>query len=454
MVVSNLKLQDIWSSVLDQIEESVDDSMIFNTFLSDSKLAAIEKDTAIVLVNSSYSKEFINASFLFELVQNTISKVTQTNFKLSVVDEYIEKSNDSYESKDNFSSNSLINFNSNLNPEYTFENFVIGPSNRESHAASLAAALNPGKFYNPLFIYGKSGLGKTHLLHAVGNYIKSKNNSLKILYVSSDIFIDEYFRCIREKGFDALKEKFKSVDVILIDDIQFLATREKVSEYFFTIFNLFTQSQKQIILTSDRSPFELKGLEDRLVSRFQSGLTVCISSPEYETSLKILKKKIEIQNLSEEIDEDVLSFIAQKFSKDVRQLEGALNKLLFTAINFTNSNKIDIDLAKTAFNTIGIGEPKKTLDVDIIKMAVAEYYNISVNELASKLRTSKITIARHIAMYLCRELLNTPLKEIGNEFGGRDHSTVISACEKVNKMCKENSDYFVVVTELKKRLKN
>ena len=240
MVVSNLKLQDIWSNVLDQIEERVDDSMIFNTFLSDSKLAAIEKDTAIVLVNSSYSKEFINASFLFELVQNTISKVTQTNFKLSVVDEYVEKSNDSYESKDNFSSNSLINFNSNLNPEYTFENFVIGPSNRESHAASLAAALNPGKFYNPLFIYGKSGLGKTHLLHAVGNYIKSKNNSLKILYVSSDTFIDEYFRCIREKGFDALKEKFKSVDVILIDDIQFLATREKVSEYFFTIFNLFT----------------------------------------------------------------------------------------------------------------------------------------------------------------------------------------------------------------------
>ena len=241
MVVSNLKLQDIWSSVLDKIEERVDDSMIFNTFLSDSKLAAIDKDTAIVLVNSSYAKEFINSSFLFELIQNTISKVTETNFKLSVVNEYIEKSNNSNELKDNFSSNSLINFNSNLNPEYTFENFVIGPSNRESHAASLAAALNPGKFYNPLFIYGRSGLGKTHLLHAVGNYIKSKNNSLKILYVSSDTFIDEYFRCIREKGFDALKEKFKSVDVILIDDIQFLATREKVSEYFFTIFNLFTQ---------------------------------------------------------------------------------------------------------------------------------------------------------------------------------------------------------------------
>ncbi len=453
MVLSNLKLQDIWSNVLDKLEESIDDSMVFNTFLSDSKLAAIEKDTAIVLVNNSFSKEFINAS-LFDLVQSTISKVTQTNFKLSVVDEYTDKNVDSKETKDEYNSSSLINFNSNLNPEYTFENFVIGPSNRESHAASLSAALNPGKFYNPLFIYGRSGLGKTHLLHAVGNYIRSKNNNLKILYVSSDTFIDEYFRCIREKGFDALKEKFKSVDVILIDDIQFLATREKVSEYFFTIFNLFINAQKQIILTSDRSPFELKGLEDRLVSRFQSGLTVCISAPEYETSLKILKKKIEIQNLNEEIDEEVLSFIAQKFSKDVRQLEGALNKLLFTAINITNSNKIDIDLAKVAFNTIGIGESKKTLDIDLIKVAVAEYYNISVNELSSKLRTSKITVARHIAMYLCRELLNTPLKEIGNEFGGRDHSTVINACEKVNKMCKENSDYFVVVTELKKRLKN
>jgi len=453
MVLSNYRLQDIWNSVLEKLEDQINDSMVFNTFFYDSKLAALEKDTAIVLVNNSFSKEFINSK-LYELVQNTISKVTQTNFKLSVVDEYIEQNNDKKENKDEFYSSSLINFNSNLNPEYTFENFVIGPSNRESHAASLAASLNPGKFYNPLFIYGKSGLGKTHLLHAVGNYIKSKNSSLKILYVSSDTFIDEYFRCIREKGFDALKEKFKSVDVILIDDIQFLATREKVSEYFFTIFNLFINAQKQIILTSDRSPYELKGLEDRLVSRFQSGLTVCISAPEYETSLKILKKKIEIQNLNEEIDEEVLSFIAQKFSKDVRQLEGALNKLLFTAINFTNSNKIDIDLAKTAFNTIGIGESKKTLDIELIKIAVAEYYNISVNELSSKLRTSKITVARHIAMYLCRELLNSPLKEIGNEFGGRDHSTVISACEKVNKMCKENSDYLIVITELKKRLKN
>ena len=277
---------------------------------------------------------------------------------------------------------------------------------------------------------------------------------MRVLYISSDQFIEEYFRCIREKGFDALKNRFRSIDVILIDDIQFLASREKVGEYFLSIFNLFINSNKQIIMTSDRPPLELKGLEDRLVSRFASGLSVGLTSPEYETSLKILKNKIKEQNMDENmIDDEVLQYIAERFSNDVRQLEGALNKLLFTAISFNNTNSITMSDAIDSFKLIGIPGEKKQLSIEKIKIVVAEYYNISPNELSSKIRTSKITMARHIAMYLCRSLLSSSLSQIGNEFGGRDHTTVINGIEKVEKLCKNNEDYLIAVTELKSRLK-
>ena len=247
----------------------------------------IEEDVAIIQVPTIFAKQQLSTAYN-ELLRTIFYNVTGSNFTLKIVDSYEVKEEVTH---DNHDIDSFIDFNSNLNPNYTFETFVVGPSNREGQAASLAAALNPGRFYNPLFLFGKSGLGKTHLLHAVGNYIRSKNKSMRVLYISSDQFIEEYFRCIREKGFEALKNRFRSIDVILIDDIQFLASREKVGEYFFSIFNLFINSNKQIIMTSDRPPLELKGLEDRLVSRFASGLSVGLSAPEYETSLKILKNK-------------------------------------------------------------------------------------------------------------------------------------------------------------------
>ena len=437
MLLTSSKREEIWNEVLMRVEKELNDTMIFSTFFNESRLVNISDDEAIIQVPTIFAKTAISNDPYFSLLTEIFNKVTGSNFNLKIVDSYKEeKEETSFNEKESF-----IDFNSNLNPNYTFESFVVGPSNREGQAASLAAALNPGKFYNPLFLFGKSGLGKTHLLHAVGNYIRSKNKSMRVLYISSDQFIEEYFRCIREKGFEALKNRFRSIDVILIDDIQFLASREKVGEYFFSIFNLFINSNKQIIMTSDRPPLELKGLEDRLVSRFASGLSVGLTAPEYETSFKILKNKIKEQNMPEDIiEDDVLKYIAERFSNDVRQLEGALNKLLFTAISFNNSGSITMNDAIDSFKLIGVPGEKKNLTIEKIKIVVAEYYNISPNELSSKVRTSKIAMARHIAMYLCRTLLTSSLSQIGNEFGGRDHTTVINGIEKVEKMCKTNED--------------
>ena len=450
MLLTSSKREEIWNEVLMRVEKELNDTMIFSTFFNESRLVNISDDEAIIQVPTIFAKTAISNDPYFSLLTEIFNKVTGSNFNLKIVDSYKEeKEETSFNEKESF-----IDFNSNLNPNYTFESFVVGPSNREGQAASLAAALNPGKFYNPLFLFGKSGLGKTHLLHAVGNYIRSKNKSMRVIYISSDQFIEEYFRCIREKGFEALKNRFRSIDVILIDDIQFLASREKVGEYFFSIFNLFINSNKQIIMTSDRPPLELKGLEDRLVSRFASGLSVGLTAPEYETSFKILKNKIKEQNMPEDIiEDDVLKYIAERFSNDVRQLEGALNKLLFTAISFNNSGSITMNDAIDSFKLIGVPGEKKNLTIEKIKIVVAEYYNISPNELSSKVRTSKIAMARHIAMYLCRTLLTSSLSQIGNEFGGRDHTTVINGIEKVEKLCKNNEDYLIAVNELKSRLK-
>ena len=404
MLLTSSKREEIWNEVLSRVEKELNDTMIFSTFFNESRLANITDDEAIIQVPTIFAKQAISADPYHSLLKDIFNKVTGSNFNLKIVDSYKE---DKEEEETSFiDKESFIDFNSNLNPNYTFESFVVGPSNREGQAASLAAALNPGKFYNPLFLFGKSGLGKTHLLHAVGNYIRSKNKSMRVLYISSDQFIEEYFRCIREKGFEALKNRFRAIDVILIDDIQFLASREKVGEYFFSIFNLFINSNKQIIMTSDRPPLDLKGLEDRLVSRFASGLSVGLTAPEYETSFKILKNKIKEQNMPEDIiDDEVLKYIAERFSNDVRQLEGALNKLLFTAISFNNNSSITMSDAIDSFKLIGVPGEKKNLTIEKIKIVVAEYYNISPNELSSKIRTSKITMVRHIAMYLCRELL-------------------------------------------------
>jgi chromosomal replication initiator protein len=386
-----------------------------------------------------------------EKIQEYLGAITQSNFKCSIMDEealatrlpVIEKL--STEKK----------FFSNLNPRYSFDNFVSGFCNLESYQASLATAMDPGGFYNPLFIYGKSGLGKTHLLHAIGNYIRIKKDaSMKVLYLTADDFFEEYVKSIKDKETESLKDRFREVDVLLLDDVQFLSTKEKTKEIFFHIFNLLINAGKQIVITSDRPPSELRSLEDRLVSRFASGLTVEIKNLDYETALKILKKKIEIQDINGgKIDEKVLEYIAQNYLGDVRQLEGALNKLLFYAITYNRKEEIDLPMALETFKSFSAIKENNSINAEKIKMVVSEYYNISPNQLISKLRTSNLVVARHIAIYLCRTMLDISLQSIGQAFGGRDHSTIISACEKVENLLKTDQDYIIVIENLKKLIK-
>lgn len=449
-------LAEIWSNVLLRIENEIQDNNIYATFFANTKVHNIDGDTLIISVPGKYVCEVLNSKYL-NSINEKINAVTESNFRCQIVEESKLKNS---ESNTNLTSEATFKssfFNTNLNPQYTFDNFVVGPSNRECHSASLAASLDPGNFFNPLFIHGKSGLGKTHLLNAIGNYIKVKNpRNIRVLFISANDFVDSFVRSAKfqDNGIEAFKDEFRHIDVLLIDDIQFLANKDKSSELFFHLFNHLINNRKQIVLTNDRPPHELKGLEERLVSRFASGLSVGIDSPEFETALSILYKRLEQQGISKNsIDEEVLHYIAQSFSSDVRQLEGALNRILFYSITFNSPNKkIDMQMALSAFKNSGVNQ-KEELTVDKIKRNVASYYNISVEALSSKIRTSYITTARHIAMYLCRSMLNIPLIEIGRNFSNRDHSTVISSCNKVDKLLKNDETYRKAIEEIKKSLK-
>lgn len=455
MVVTYTKYSEIWDEVLHRLQPEIADTIAFNAFFTQTKLHSIDGDTAVISTQSNFSAEVLNRKFI-EIIESVFNLVTQANFKCIIKEEskLVQPTPVSTDPAIEVSP-SLDPFISHLNNKYTLETFVVGPSNQEAYFATVSTAMDPGKLYNPLFIYGKSGLGKTHLLHAAGNYMRLKFDNYRILYITSDDFLEEYVKAIKEKGIESMKERFRSIDALLIDDIQFLSSKEKTSEIFFNIFNQFIVAGKQIILTSDRAPNDLRGLEDRLVSRFASGLTVSVQVPEFETAFNILKKKVEMQDLAGgRIDEEVLEHIARKFSSDVRQLEGALNKLLFYAITFKKKDHITLSDAMETFTNLTTHNDKKGVTFEKIKLAVAEYYNISTAQLEAKLRTSNLVVARHIAIYLCHSMLDTTLTEIGNEFGGRDHSTVINAYEKVEKLLKENTDYQGAINDLKNMLKS
>lgn len=335
---------------------------------------------------------------------------------------------------------------------YTFENFVVGRSNIQSQVSALTCATNPGLAYNPLFIYGKSGLGKTHLLNAIGNKVTSLYPNYSIGFISGLDFVEGVSNSIKNHTIDEFKREFYDLDILLVDDIQFIAGKEKTHEVFFSVFNELVNNKRQICLTCDRLPQEIDGLEERIISRFNQGLNVNIEVPEYETSINILKKKLTL-NTAQSIDDEVLAYIATNFSQDVRQLEGALNRLLFYAIDFVPTNHITIDIAKEAFKGQIAEGCSDELDVAKIKKVVCNYYGVTKQQLSSKIRTKNIAIPRQIAMYLSRKYLDMPYKDIGQNFGKRDHSTVISACEKVEENIRKDRFYQKAIQELEAMLK-
>ncbi len=336
-----------------------------------------------------------------------------------------------------------------LNPKYSFETFVIGSSNRFPHAAAVAVAEAPGKAYNPLLIYGDSGLGKTHLLHAIGHYVRSLYNGAKVRYVSSEEFTNEFINAIRDDRQDRFKRRYRDVDVLLIDDIQFLEGKTQTQEEFFHTFNTLHNANKQIVLTSDRAPKRLEALEDRLRNRFEWGLITDVQAPDLETRIAILRKKAAMDRLT--APPDVLEFIASKIQTNIRELEGALIRV--TAFANLNRQEVDMTLAEIVLKDLipEGGEPEITAPLIIAQTAA--YFGLSIEELTGPSRGRHLVMARQIAMYLCRELTALSLPKIGAQFGNRDHTTVMYADRKINQLLAERRAVFNQVSELTNRVK-
>ena len=361
-----------------------------------------------------------------ELIQSTLSAILQAEIQIMVVDTSSEKIPDEEQLRampQPLSSSAPV-----FNPRYQFENFVVGSSNRFAHAAAMAVAESPAGAYNPLFIYGGSGLGKTHLMHAIGHAVLKKSPQKRVVYVSTEAFTNEFIYLLRENRLDAFKNRYRSTDILLIDDIQFLINKSQTQEEFFHTFNALHDAGKQIVISSDRPPKELNPLEERLRSRFEWGLITDIQPPDWETRCAILQQKA--INDQMELDDEVAYFIAEKVKANIRELEGALNKVIYFT-QLSQKRHIDLAIAKEALRGLLPEDEPPKLSIPMVQKAVADYYQISVDDLKSKKKDRFITFPRQIAMYLCRELIGATQPQIGRDFGNRDHSTVIHACNRI-----------------------
>ena len=445
-----------WEKVLASLESKIE-RHVYDGFFSETILVELNGDEIVIFSPSApMLNQFLNYQPTYkDILSSIISSVFAKNYQIKIVGDTTTTT--STTTTINTNNNNYQYFaNCKINPRYTFENFVTGECNKEAMKASLMVATSPSALYNPLFIYSKAGLGKTHLLHAIGIYYQEKNPGAKVLYITTDAFIDEFVKYVHgHQDTQSLKEFYNTVDLLLVDDIQFLADKEKTSEHFFYIFNALVNNSKQIILTSDRHPKDIRGLEDRLVSRFNMGLSVQIFKPDTETLLNILKRKIILQGLEvKNYDENGLLFLAETFSRNVRELEGALNRLLFHTVSLGGDEKVTFEDIKEAVRIILPKSDKNSnvLTEELIIKEVSEYYNISQEQILSKVRTAQIALARRIAMYLCRFLIGSSYPKIGEIFD-RDHSTVITGVEKVENELKTDNQLIKAISDLKKRLK-
>ena len=445
---AKVQLEQIWQKTLQLINESAHfDDAVFNAwYKEDSHLFDIEDDFATIVVPYKINKQIMMDSI--DLIQQKLSDVLDMKVSCQIL---LKSEVDMLQPSSVVKRRNEILFEDKVKKEYTFDSFVVGKNNREAHAAALSVCYYPGKFNNPLFIFGNSGLGKTHLLHAIGNYVKANRPEEKVLYIYSEDFVTLLIEAMKNKTVEDVKEMICSVDYLLIDDIQRLK-QSTSQEIFFNMYNKLISDNKQIVITSDIHPTELKGIENRLISRFSSGLSVSVGSPEFETAKAILQKKMEGRSDEIMIDDEVLDFLATRFASDVRKLEGTLNELFFKAILY-NPERIDITFAKEIFkeNPIVVKQ-EDVLTPKRIKNAVCEYYGLTRTQIESKSRTKNIANARHIAIYLCRTHLEMPFAKIGFEFGNRDHSTIMSSYEKMMKLLKEKETFQQAVMQIESSL--
>ncbi|EKQ57785.1 MULTISPECIES: chromosomal replication initiator protein DnaA [unclassified Clostridium] len=442
-------LKNLWDKTLDIIKSELSE-VSFNTWIKSCEPISISSDTLKISVPNSFTQDILDKRYK-DLVANSIKAVCS---KLYTIDFVIMS--ESYDKEDNKSNNNqssksiVVNdeMSSTLNPKYTFNSFVIGNSNRFAHAASLAVAESPAKAYNPLFIYGGVGLGKTHLMHAIGHYILDGNPNAKVVYVSSEKFTNELINAIKDDKNEEFRNKYRNVDILLIDDIQFIAGKERTQEEFFHTFNALHDANKQIILSSDRPPKEIPTLEDRLRSRFEWGLIADIQVPDFETRMAILKKKADVENLN--VANEVMGYIATKIKSNIRELEGALIRII--AYSSLTNREVTVDLASEALKDIISKKQGKHVTIDSIQDVVSSYFNLRVEDLKSQRRTRNVAYPRQIAMYLSRKLTDMSLPKIGEEFGGRDHTTVIHAYEKISENLKTDDSLQHTVNDITKKL--
>jgi chromosomal replication initiator protein len=427
-------LDELWNKVLTQVEQQISKPS-FETWLKSTKLLSYQGSDVIIAAPNSFARDWLENHYV-HLIAGILTQLTGKDLYIKFV---VQKDQDDKDDipapviqvKNNDQSESS---NGMLNPKYTFDTFVIGSGNRFAHAASLAVAEAPAKAYNPFFIYGGVGLGKTHLMHAIGHYVLEHNPNAKVVYLSSEKFTNEFINSIRDNKAEDFRNKYRNVDVLLIDDIQFLAGKESTQEEFFHTFNTLHTESKQIVISSDRPPKEIPTLEDRLRSRFEWGLITDITPPDLETRIAILRKKAKADGL--DIPNEVMHYIANQIDTNIRELEGALIRVV--AYSSLVNQDITTDLAQAALKDIIPNTKPRVVTILDIQKAVGEHYNIRLEDFSSKRRTKSIAFPRQVAMYLSRELTDFSLPKIGEEFGGRDHTTVIHAHEKIEKLLKDD----------------
>ncbi len=453
--MNSVNVDIIWNNFLDKIKEQIS-SISFEAWFKDTKLYKINGNTAIIIVPLNLHKKHLTENYI-TLIEETFNNLTGTNFNFSfLLEDEVENEENVEIKSENGGIPSYNSIDANLNPNYTFDSFIKGESNKFAYTASLSVAEKPGKAYNPLFLYGKSGLGKTHLMHAIGNYILN-NSNLKVLYVTSDDFVNDFISVIRNKDKDnfelinTFKSKYRNIDVLLIDDIQFLENATATQQEFFHTFNELYNSNKQIIIASDRSVNDLKLLEERLRTRFAWGLTANIFPPDYDLRMSIIRKKIMYNESAKDVPDEVIEYIANSFDSDVRQLEGAITRVFAYAL-MMNNGIVDLNTAIDALKDQLTTKSAFKNDIHRIQQIVSDYFQIKIEDLTGKKRTKNIAFPRQIAIYLCRNMTNESFPRIGSYFGGRDHSTIMHSCDKIADSLKNNEQVKDIIKELKKLL--
>jgi len=464
MPFSQEELEHIWQETLNNIKEKLSDPSFKTWFSNTEPLKVDDNNQLIIKAPNDFIKDWIETRYI-DLIQEIINELTGNDWGIvlltpeEIEEKKLNKENDNENEEKNKkepqqvkeTEEKNIHLDNGLNPKYTFDTFVVGNSNRFAHAASLAVAEAPAKAYNPLFIYGDVGLGKTHLMQAIAHFILEHNPNNKVMYVSSETFTNELINAIKDDSTADFRNKYRNIDILLVDDIQFLADKERTQEEFFHTFNSLHEANRQLIISSDRPPKEIPTLEERLRSRFEWGLITDIQKPDLETRIAILRKKADMEDL--EIPNEVIINIANKIQSNIRELEGALIKVI--AYSSLVNKEIDIELAEEALKDLvdKDNSSPREVTIDLIKKEVANYYKIEVKEMESKKRTQNIVFPRQIAMYLARNMTESSLPQIGDEFGGRDHTTVIHSHNKIKEKFENDIDFQKTIKKLKSKIK-